>query len=216
MRGSRVFQNRTEAGQQLAEALQRYETDNTIVYALPRGGVVIGAEVARHLGVPLELVIARKIGHPFWREYAVGAVTETGEPVWNESERDNIDRAQQELAVQKERTEAKRRRIKYIGDRLGLHPEGKVVIIVDDGIATGLTMLAAVKDLHRKHPKKIVVAVPVAPADAVTDIEEYVDEVVTLETMPSDEFGAVGAYYRDFEQIEDYEVQNIMTEFATP
>lgn len=208
-----MFRDRLDAGQQLAKALKKFEGMDCIVYALPRGGVVVGAEVARELDAPLELAIARKIGHPSWPEYAIGAVTESGEPIWNEAERRTLSQSQQKKALSQEREEAKRRRLKYAGERKSVSAKGKTAIIVDDGIATGLTMIAACKELRAQQPKKIVVAVPVAPNDSVHELEEYADDTVVLNQVPSGAFGAVGSFYESFAQTEDSEVHEIMAEF---
>lgn len=208
-----MFYDRVDAGQKLARTLKRFEGSDVVVYALPRGGAVVGAELARELKAPLELITARKIGHPSWEEYAIGAVTEKGEPVWNETERMGLSSAQQKLLVDRKRAKARRLRLNYIGDRPMISPKGKTAILVDDGIATGLTMTAAAKQLRAGRAKEIIIAVPVAPQDAASELEEYADKIIALNHVPSQEFGAVGAFYQNFEQTEDSEVQEIMAEF---
>lgn len=201
-----TFKDRTQAGKELARSLARFRGRDVVVYALPRGGVVVGAEVADYLKVPLDVIVPRKIGHPMSPEYAIGAVTETGRPVWNESELGFTEPGWRLSKVSLARQEAKRRRIKYQGDRAASDPQGKVAIIVDDGIATGLTMLAAVKDVLNLRPKAVVVAVPVAPESASDMLDSYVDELLVLH-IPSGYFGSVGEYYKDFPQIDDEEVR---------
>ncbi len=132
---------------------------------MPRGGVVLGVEIARLLEMPLDLIISRKIGHPNNLEYAIGAVTENGTPVYNSREVARVDPEWLEARVRREREEAKRRRERYLGGREVLSVRGKTAILVDDGIATGLTMLAAIHEVKRRKPARIVVAVPVAPED---------------------------------------------------
>jgi predicted phosphoribosyltransferase len=200
------FKDRKEAGQRLGAALAgKYAGEEGVVYALPRGGVVLGVEVARALGMPLDLVIARKIGHPHNPEYAIGAVTEGGEPVSNPRELARVGAEWFARAVERERREARRRREVYVGGRAPLSPAGRTAILVDDGIATGLTMEAAVREVRRHHPKRLVVAVPVIPPDTAARLAREVDEVVALD-VPADYFGAVGAYYADFPQVTDEQV----------
>ncbi|MBW3537913.1 phosphoribosyl transferase [Candidatus Parcubacteria bacterium] len=207
------FKDRAEAGRQLAAALERYRDSDAVVYALPRGGVVLGAEIARRLNAPLALVIARKIGHPLSPEFAIGAVTENGEPVLNQAETAALDLRWLEAAVKRERAEARRRHAKYLAGRRRLPAEGRVAIVVDDGIATGLTMLAAIKEVKRLGPRQTVVAVPVVPKDTVRWLEAEAGELAALE-VPERYLGAVGAYYDDFEQVEDEEVITLMNQAA--
>lgn len=200
------FMNRKEAGKELARALAAYKgKSDTIVYALPRGGVVTGYEVAAYLKAPLELTIVRKVGHPESPEYAICAVTENGGVVCNESERALADKRWLAAAIKREQNEAKRRRITYLQGRTPITPEGKTAIVVDDGVATGLTMLIAVRELKNQGPKKVVVAVPVVPADTAARLRDEADEIVSLET-PIDFLGAIGSYYQEFPQVDDDEV----------
>lgn len=200
-----MFKNRTDAGIKLAAALQHYKGMDAVVYALPRGGVVLGVEIAKALKLPLDLVIPRKIGHPHNPEYAICAVTEHGELLCNEAERRAVDPAWLKQAVEKEIQEATRRRETYLKGRPSVAVEGKTAIIVDDGIATGLTMRAAIKDLRARHPAKVVVAIPVCPADTAEVLRREADELVVLD-IPLVYLGAVGAYYQDFPQVSDEEV----------
>jgi predicted phosphoribosyltransferase len=173
------FKNRQNAGAALSLALAGYRGRDTLVYALPRGGVAVGAEVARALRAPLDLVIPRKIGHPEDPEYAVAAVTETGEVVRG-PERTAFDPEWFEQAVAGERAEARRRRERYLGTRRPLSAAGKICVVVDDGLATGLTMRAALAEIRRRHPARVVVAVPVAPAETVTALAPLAEDVVVL------------------------------------
>lgn len=199
------YQDRRDAGRRLAEALLGYARHDVVVLALPRGGVILGAEVAVRLGVPLDLVIPRKVGHPHYPEYGIAAVAEAGEVVANEDEVARVDPGWFERAVAHEREEAVRRRRLYLGGREPLDLAGKTAIVVDDGIATGLTMEAAVRDVRGRGAGEVVVAVPVAPADAVARLKRQVDAVVALQA-PVDYAGAVGAYYLEFRQVSDAEV----------
>ncbi len=205
------FRDRREAGQKLAQALVRYRGREGIVYPLPRGGVMLGVEVARALGMPLDLIIPRKIGHPYNPEYAICAVTEHGAPICNEREVAQVDPEWFRRRVEAERHEARRRRELYLTGRAPLPAEGKVAILVDDGIATGLTMRAAIQDVKQRRPARVIVAIPVAPKDTVERLAREVDEVAALDI--SDFYlGAVGAYYDDFPQLTDDEVIVLLRE----
>ena len=203
------FANRVEAGKLLAAALAQYRDADTVVLALPRGGVVLGAEVAKALGLPLDLVIARKIGHPGNPEYALGAVTEDGQVVADDRERARVDPEWFAGEVARERLEATRRHHDYLAGRAPVSLEGKTAILVDDGIATGLTMLAAIRQVQARKPRRIVVAIPVIPPETANRLASEVDDVVALE-IPDFFLGAVGAYYADFSQVSDDEVLNLL------
>jgi len=199
------FRDRVDAGKQLAQALKKYQKHDGVVYALPRGGVVLGVEVARALGMPLDLLIPRKIGHPRQPEYAIGAVVENGEMVCNQQEVARMDPQWFRQEVEAERQEARRRRELYLGGREPAPVEGKTAIIVDDGIATGLTMEVAIRDARQRRPAHLVVAVPVAPPETVERLAREVNEFLVLDPSPY-YLGAVGAYYDHFLQVTDEEV----------
>jgi putative phosphoribosyl transferase len=203
------FTDREQAGKKLADALERFRGTPAVVYGLPRGGVATAAEVARGLGAPLDLLIPRKIGHPVSPEYAVAAVTETGPLVSNETEVAALDPAWLAHAEERERAEARRRRETYVGTKPPADVRGKTAIVVDDGIATGLTMRAAIGDLRKHGPKRIVVAAPVAPADTIETLRRDADDVVVLHVPPG-MFGAVGAYYDAFPQLTDETVTALL------
>jgi putative phosphoribosyl transferase len=207
------FRDRVEAARLLAEQLDKYKGEETVVYALPRGGVVLGVEIARHLNAPLDLLIPRKIGHPSHAEYAVCAVTEEGYLVCDQEELEKLDKDWLKAEVDKEMAEAKRRRLAYLKDRPPVPAQGKTAIIVDDGVATGLTMLAAIYDVRQRHPSKVVIAVPVLPREIEVILEKQADEVIALD-VPENYLGSVGAYYKHFEQVEDDEVIKLMEEAA--
>lgn len=204
-----MFEDRVDAGQQLAKELMQFKGEDVVVLALPRGGVVLGAEVARTLEAPLGLVLVRKIGHPSYGEYAIGAVAEDGKAVYNQQELTSIDVAWLEKAEREARDLIERRRNLYYG-RNFIPPsvDAKTVIVVDDGIATGLTMEAAVRTLQGK-AKRVIVAVPIAPSDSVTTLESLADEVIVLRD-PAGFQGAVGAHYRRFKQVNDEEVKALL------
>lgn len=213
-----MFHDRKEAGIKLAEALRAYKNaPNTLALAVARGGVVVGYEVARRLGLPLDVIVPRKIGAPENPEYAVGAITETGDAILNEEEVRHIDRAALNEIMSREKQEARRRMRAYHPAgicRSGLHSAvddqsvsglaGKTVIIVDDGLATGYTMRAAIASAKSQVPDKIVAAIPHGAADSLAQIRREADEVVVLETPAT--YFAVGAHYALFPQITDDEV----------
>lgn len=204
-----TFENRKKAGVMLAKLLEKYKDSNSVVYALPRGGVVVGFEVAKELNLPLDLIIPRKIGHPLQPEYAIAAVTENGHMVKNEKEVTSLDKEWFGKEVEKGRKEAKRRRGEYLFGRKKPEVKGKTVIIIDDGIATGLTMKAAILEAKHNNPKKIVVGVPIAPPETAQEIKNEVNEFLAL-YVPYDFAGSIGAYYEDFPQVSDGEVVSIM------
>ena len=199
------FKNRREAGVQLAILLQKYADDNLVVYALPRGGVPLGVEIAKKLHAPFDLMITKKIGHPGNPEYALCAIAEDGEPICNQDDIVYIDNNWIQEETDRVRVEIKRRREKYFGEITHPDIEGKTAIIVDDGIATGYTMLAAINEIKRRKPGKIVVAIPITPEDTAREIRKITDDLVSVEIDPF-YLGAVGAYYDDFSQVEDEEV----------
>jgi predicted phosphoribosyltransferase len=207
-----LFENRTDAGRQLAQALGAYAgRSDLIVLALPRGGVPVACEVARALKAPLDLLIVRKLGTPGNPELAMGAIASGGASVLN---RDvvSIYRISDEVienAAAKERQELARRERLYRGDRPYPDIENRCIIVVDDGIATGATMRAGLAALRQRNPACIVVAVPLAPVDTVERLRAEVDEVVCLTTP--EPFFAVGQGYRDFSQTTDDEVREILT-----
>lgn len=208
------FTDRRDAGKRLAEALRAYQGKPVVVFALPRGGVSVALEVAKALCAPLELALVRKVGLPFYPEMAMGAVIdgETPSIVRNEdviaghgiSERDF------QACCQRELREIERRRRLYLADRPDRDVKGKIVIIVDDGLATGATMRAAIKGLRLRQPDKIVVAVPVSSADILPGLRREADDVICLET-PVD-LRAVGLHYGHFPQLTDEDVLEALAE----
>lgn len=209
-----MFRDRTDAGQQLARALAALELPDPVVLALPRGGVPVAIEVARALKAPLDLLLVRKIGAPFQRELAVAAVAEGGALAINEDVLAiaGLDHGYVEHEAQAETREIERRRKLYMGARKPVPVQGRSAIVIDDGIATGATMRAALRLLRERKPARIVLAVPVAPPDTVESMRPMVDDLVCLEAPPY--FHAVGAHYVDFEQVEDATVRELLAEAA--
>ena len=210
------FENREDAGRRLAGALADYRgLENALVLGLPRGGVPVAAEVAAALQLPLDVLCVRKLGVPFQRELAMGAIASGGAVVRNEEVLAGWPAATAafERVLAQELGELARRERAYRGSAPPLKLQGRTVIIVDDGLATGATMEAAVRALRSLQASRIVVAVPVASPEAHARIAAVADEVVTLATPQG--FSAVGEWYRDFDQTSDAEVTRLLALFAT-
>ncbi len=216
------FDDRSDAGRQLADALLALNIGDAVVLALPRGGVPVAIEVARALRAPLDVLLVRKIGAPGQRELAVAAVAEgAGDDLVLDAETMAIAGASRRYVEREavhERAEIARRRDAYRGGRAPLPIEGKTAVVVDDGIATGTTVRAALQALRRRHPARLVLAVPVAPPDTVALLRPLVDDLVCLRAPP--EFHAVGQHYADFGQVSDEEViaalQRVASATRTP
>lgn len=198
-----IFKNRAEAGKKLAAILSEFKNSDAIILALPRGGVVVADEVAKILNLPLDIIVTRKIGAPGNDEYAIGAIDILGNGIFNELEKQNVDKKWIEHKIASEKEEANRRWKTYRVGREALNLKGKTVIIVDDGIATGLTMQAAVAYAKNEGAGKIVVAIPVGSTEAVRALKAIV-VVFVLETPVF--FSAVGEWYEEFPHISDKEV----------
>ena len=206
-----MFKNRIDAGRLLAQRLIEYkDNQEVIVLGLPRGGVVTAYEIAYALNVPLDIVVPRKIGAPQNQELAVAAIAEDGSLIINDELMNYLGLQLDDLQnlIEKEKQESARRMNLYRAGREPLELAGKIVILVDDGIATGATMRAALLSVRSRGAKSIVVAVPVASAQALEDIRSEVDDLVYL-LMPEQFFG-VGGFYEDFPQIKDQEVIDLM------
>ena len=209
-----MFRDRHQAGQVLARALVKYKGDNPVVYALPRGGVEVAVDVALALEAPLELLLVRKIGLPWQPELAMGAVIDGGKPIIfrNEEVLATVKISPEAFndACARELAEIERRRRRYMGERVALDPGGRVVIVVDDGIATGATMKVALMALRSRQPKSMILAVPVAARQSLEAFRKEVDAVICLE-MP-DDLIAIGYYYQDFRQLDDDDVIRLLAQ----
>jgi len=202
------FKDRNEASYLLADKLEKYRNTNAVVLAIPRGGVPLGFIVAKKLNLPLEVVLSKKIGHPFHKEYAIGAVTLKSRILSNGAAK--ISTVYIEEETKRIRDLLQKRYEEYYGDKIPLPLKDKILIIVDDGIATGNTILSTIKMLHDEKPEKIVVAIPVAPPSSIKKLEKssFIDEILCLYTPTN--FQAVGQFYENFNQVDDNEVKQLL------
>ncbi|TRX00391.1 phosphoribosyltransferase [Flavobacterium gawalongense] len=201
-----ILKDRIEAGLLLAEKLKKYQNSNTIVLAVPRGGVPIGSIIAKSLQLPLDIVLSKKIGHPYNKEFAIGAVSMDSMII---DEHPEIPQEYIDDEIIRLRKLLRGKYELYMGNREPLDIKEKNVILVDDGIATGNTLLASISMLRKRNPAKIIVAVPVLPYDTVPVFEKNTDEFVYL--IASKYFRGVGGFYEDFNQVEDDEVIKLLS-----
>ena len=210
------FRDRSDAGRRLAKALAAYKREKPVILALPRGGVPVAAEVAAVLKAPLDLILVRKIGVPMQPELAIGAVVDGGQPiiVRNEdiSQLVGVSEIEFKEICTAELAEIERRRERYLGDRTRVEVRGRVTIVIDDGIATGATTRAALRATRMRNPQKLVLAVPVAPTEALVEMRQEADDVVCLEAH--ERFRAIGWFYEDFTQVADQQVIDALKRFA--
>lgn len=208
-----LFKDRKDAGEQLGNALQKYKSEETVVIGIPRGGVVVAAEAAKILGAPLDVIIPRKLGAPHNPEVAIGAVTQDGTVIQDEVmvRRLGLSDLQIKQMAEEVSEEIQRRVEKYRNGKTGLELRNKTVVVVDDGIATGFTVQAALQSVRNSGADKLVLAVPVAPADTVGLFREIVDNLVCL-YIP-EVFYAVGQFYIDFDQTSDEEVMTLLSNY---
>ncbi len=208
-----IYKDREDAGQVIAQKLIRYNKEDGIVLALPRGGVPVGAQVARALKLPLDIVVPRKLGAPGNPELAIGAIGSGGVRFLDEEliKRLRVTKEYIEEETERQLQEMDRRLKRYRGDLPPLRIRDKNVILVDDGIATGSTMIAAIMGIKSLGPKKVIVAVPVGPKETIPHLQREADLVIFAATP--EPFYAVGRFYDDFRQVNDEEVINLLSEF---
>ena len=213
-----IYRDRRDAGQRLARELAHYKKDEPVVLALPRGGVVVAAEIADALDAPLDLILVRKIGVPYQPELAMGALVDGRRPhiirnddiiAYSGISEEDFDRV-----CKAELSEIDRRGKLYLADRSRANVTGHVVIVVDDGIATGATTRAALEAIREQRPKWLVLAVPVAPTSTLDELSGLPDEIVCLQSH--EPFYAIGLYYDDFRQVSDREVIDILSNARKP
>lgn len=204
-----MFQDRIDAGLALAQHLLHYKNANAVIMAVPRGGVPVAFPVAKILYLPLEIILSKKIGHPLHKEFAIGAVSLTGRFIAPNAQvpQQYIDKETENIRWQLQQMYQR-----FLGNRQPVHVKNKTVIIIDDGIATGHTMLSTVEMIQKESPEKVVVAVPVASRQAAKMLREAADEFISVLTPPY--FRAVGEFYENFMQVTDEEVMHILEQFA--
>lgn len=201
-----MLKDRIEAGLLLSEKLKKYQKSNSVVLAVPRGGVPVASIIAKSLHLPLDIVLSKKIGHPYNKEFAIGAVSMDSMII---DEHPDVPKEYIEKEIVKLRKLMQEKYEIYMGNRKPLDIKGKNIIVVDDGIATGNTLLVSINMLRKRNPAKIIVAVPVIPYETVSVFEKNTDEFVYL--IASKYFRGVGGFYEDFNQVEDDEVIKLLS-----
>jgi predicted phosphoribosyltransferase len=201
-----MFKDRTDAGIALALKLKKYKGKDGVILAIPRGGVPVAAVLARELGMPMEVLLSKKIGHPLNPEYAIGAVSMEDRVITPHPDVDQEYIEKETVRIRKKLAENHHR---FMGEKQSVPLDDKIVIIVDDGIATGNTLLSTLPMIRKQKPKKIIIAVPVAPGGAVLRLSRAVNEMVVA--LIPDAFYGVGGFYEDFRQVSDEEVVGYMT-----
>jgi len=206
-----MFRDRNDAAEQLARALEPYSGKSPLVLAIPRGAVPMGRRIAEALGGDLDVVLVRKIGAPYQRELALGAIDEDGEMHWASPEAANsVDPVWLEHEKYEQLELLRQRRDRYRGGRPPIDPEGRVTIVVDDGLATGSTMIAALHATRARSPSLLICAVPVAAPESLERVSPYADELVCLEAP--EHFRAVSLHYERFEQVDDADVEQLLAQ----
>ncbi|HUK61303.1 MAG TPA: phosphoribosyltransferase [Stellaceae bacterium] len=211
-----TFSDRSDAGRQLAAALARFKDARPVVLALPRGGVPVGFEIAAALEAPLDVVLVRKLGAPGFEELAIGAIAE-GDPIETVIDRDavaqlSVPKDYLNRAIERQTQEIQRRRAVYCGGRTRVDVHDRTAIVVDDGMATGATMRAALRAVRRQQPARLVMAVPVAPRDTIESLRHEADEIV-VHSVPT-YFEAISPFYAEFHQLRDEEVTDLLARAA--
>ncbi len=208
-----IFNNRVDAAKKLVKNMEWLKEEEPVILAIPRGGVIIGNIISSELGVKLDIIVSRKIGAPHNPELAIGAVTPDGSYFSNVdiTRMLNVSQKYIDLEILEQIKEIERRLMKFRGTK-EYHLEGRTVILVDDGIATGATMFIAIQWVKKQKPKQIIVAIPVGPKDIIDKLNETVDKVIVLQSPLN--FNAVGEFYGEFKQVNDYQVQEIMSKYG--
>lgn len=207
------FTDRLDAARELSKGLEEVCQDNPIVLALPRGGVPLGMEIAKRYKLTLDVILSKKIGHPLYPEFAIGALAEDGEPIVHAYQKKQVDEDWLEQEIERIRQQIAHRRQSYGKVSKKEDLSNRSVILVDDGIATGMTMKAAIEAVKQQKAAKVTVAVPIIPKDTYRELQKLADEVIAVD-VPENFLGAVGAYYENFEQVEDREVTKMLEDNA--
>lgn len=205
-----LFKDREQAGRQLAEKLQKYKGKDTLILAIPRGGLVIGFALAKALGAPLDIIVTKKIGYPGDPEYAIGAVGPNKAVIVNEDAAKDVPKDYIDEQVKEISAAINEKYRKYKGKVEIPNLKDKIVILTDDGVATGSTIKVSIELIKQQQPKKIVVAIPVGPPETIHEIAQQVDEIICLEQPTT--FFAIGAFYDNFPQVEDEEAITYLKE----
>lgn len=208
------FADRIDAARQLSNRLESVSEDSTVVLALPRGGVPLGLEIAKAHCLPFDVIVSKKIGHPLYPEFAIGALAEDGEPMVHDYQRRQVDHDWLKQEIDSIKQQINNRRESYGKVLNKQNVINRSVILVDDGIATGMTMKAAIKAVKQKGAASVTVAVPIIPEDTYYELLKQVNEVVAVD-VPQKFLGAVGAYYENFSQVGDKEVIDMLTSYLT-
>ena len=208
-----IFKDRIDAANQLAKKLDNYKNTNAIILAIPRGGIPLGHIIAKQLNLPLQIVLSKKIGHPLHKEYAIGAVTLKGLVLSDAAS--EVSQHYIEEETENIRKLLRKRYEDYYGKKRALDFKDKVLIIVDDGIATGNTILSTIEMLHDEKPKEIIIAIPVAPRSTLEKLQKnaFVNNVICI-YAPTD-FRAVGQFYQNFDQVDDSKVKELLSKTTT-
>lgn len=208
-----IFNNRVDAAKKLVKNMEWLKEEEPVILAIPRGGVIIGNIISSELGVKLDIIVSRKIGAPHNPELAIGAVTPDGSYFSNVdiTRMLNVSQKYIDLEILEQIKEIERRLMKFRGTK-EYHLKERTVILVDDGIATGATMFIAIQWVKKQKPKQIIVAIPVGPKDIIDKLNETVDKVIVLQSPLN--FNTVGEFYGEFKQVNDYQVQEIMSKYG--
>ncbi len=205
-----MFKDRHSVGKRLARLLTNYKKLNAVLYALPKGGVVIAYEISKYLGIPMELIVTKKINHPKYSNYVIGAVSETDQSTIKNIEM-FTDKDWLEDRIHEQKLEIVKNQKFYLETHTPINPKGKIVIIVDDGIESGFSLFSAINEIRKKEPAQIVVVTPVMLSEMVYPVKSVSDRLIVLKTV-IENFGRIRKYYRDFGKISDQEVKSILAE----
>lgn len=204
-----MFKDHSSVGKKMAQLLIDYKNSDSVIYALRKDGIIVAYEIAKQLHLPLELIFTQKIFHPRYFNYAIGSISETCEFMTNDVEM-LVDKDWLEKEIEEKRENMLKERKKYCSGHKPIDPKGKTVIIVDDGVGTGFSLFSAIKEIRKKDPLKIIVAIPILSSEMVYPIKNIADELVDLETVVEN-FGAVSNYYKKNKESSEKKVKNILS-----